>query len=133
MIKRYAYFFFWTIGFILILYLASQSLEYFNTKSDETFNASYEFWPWGIANIIIGIYFSLYRGIPKKIIFNSSQLVILILSFIFTAYPFLIFYLGLPNLLGIDIVMVYNNESSILIPVLFGFSIVNTFFGFKTD
>lgn len=132
MLKRTSYYFFWTVGFFVVLFLTNRLFDYFDAKHKETMNLAYSLWSWGTIPILVGIYFSLFRGIPKVLTVELSQLVILILSFIVTAYPFLTYYLEFPT-----VAFVYNGlfnyNGHYLVAFLLGFSLVNSFFKFKSD
>ncbi|OMF32127.1 hypothetical protein BK133_14850 [Paenibacillus sp. FSL H8-0548] len=132
MLKRNLYLFFWTVGFFGVLFLSNKSFDYFDTKYKETMNYAYNLWSWGTIPILIGIYFSLYRGIPKVFTVNKSHLIILVLSSIVASYPFLAFYLKLSGLAFIFNGL-YNYNGHYLVAFLFGFSLISSFCKFKSD
>lgn len=132
MFKRNLYLFIWTVGFFILIFLANRSFGYFDNKYNETMNYAYTLWSWGTIPILVGIYFSLYRGIPKVMTVNKSQLITLVLSFAVVAYPFLAFYLELSGLAFIYNGL-YNYNGYYLVAFLLGFSLINSFFEFKSE
>lgn len=129
MINKYLYSFFWTLGFLVILDQTNKLLDYFVTKYQATFNFTYNLWWWGTFPIIVGIYLSLYRGIPRHFKVNSSQLIIFVLSFLITIYPFILYYFHAP-IIKFIIPRLFKYDSQIIIGLLCGFSLINSFFSF---